>query len=418
MKVKLILSAISLFVASYISAQAQDPTQNPFNEFAKKQSVLIQESYNKRDAQEGLKLMTLLMDKYNQLNSDNKSIFRGYVTNNWYNLSCLYALINRKKESYAALDSAIKYGYANYNNLKADSDFENFKNDEEFKRLVTKVRSVGDYKYILQRAEKYNANDKRKLPDFTYKNTNDAHLDILRKTFKLDSVAGTGDDASKAINILKWVHNTVKHDGQHESGINKINAANIISSATEKHIGVSCGELATTLNECYLAMGWKSRKVYCLPKDSLKIDYDSHVINAVFLPDLKKWVWMDPTNNAYVKDENNTLLSIAEVRERIIKSKPLFINDDANWNNKVKVTKQDYLDRYMAKNLYRMYSPLSSEYDYETRDNNKTITYISLLPLDYYSQSPDKSEDKNATTNVMVVRYKTNNDSVFWSVGH
>lgn len=414
MKIKLILSGLLLFSAG--SLFAQTAPENPFNELAKNQSMLIQKAYDKRDDAEGLKLMAGLVDKYNQLNTQDKRIYRGYLTNNWYNVSCLYSLINKKSEALNTLDSAVKYGYINYKHLQEDTDFATIKNEPRFKEISQSLRAVADYKYILQKAEKFNPNDARKVPAFTYQSASDANLMAIRKNFKLDSVAGKGDEASKAINILKWVHNTVHHDGQHESGIQMINANEIISKAVAKNIGVSCGELATTLNECYLAMGWKSRKVYCFPKDSLNIDYDSHVINVVYLPTLSKWVWMDPTNNAYIKDENSKLLGIAEVRERIIKNQPLFVNDDANWNNRSKVTKDDYIDSYMAKNLYRVYSPLKSEYNYETRDKNKTITYISLLPVEYFKQSPDKSEDINKDTNLTIERYRTNNADVFWQV--
>jgi hypothetical protein len=51
-------------------------------------------------------------------------------------------------------------------------------------------------------------------------------------------------------------------------------------------------------------------------------------------------------------DENGVMLSIAEVRERLRTDQPLQLNEDANWNNKSKQTKEYYLDTYMAKNLY------------------------------------------------------------------
>jgi hypothetical protein len=347
MKLKLILSGLLLFSAG--SLFAQTAPENPFNDFAKNQSVLIQKAYDKRDDAEGLKLMAGLTDKYTQLNTEDKRIYRGYLSNNWYNISCLYSLISKKTEALNTLDSAVKYGYINYSHLLEDTDFANIKNEQKFKQISQSLRAVSDYKFILQKAEKFNPNDKRVVPAFTYEPATDPNLVAIRKNFKLDSVAGKGDEASKAINILKWVHNTVQHDGQHESGIQLINANEIISKSTAKKIGVSCGELATTLNECYLAMGWKSRKVYCFPKDSLNVDYDSHVINVVYLPTLSKWVWMDPTNNAYVMDENKNLLGIAEVRERIIKNQPLLVNDDANWNNREKITKEFYLDTYMVK---------------------------------------------------------------------
>jgi hypothetical protein len=176
--------------------------------------------------------------------------------------------------------------------------------------LFGQLREGVDYLAILQRASHYSSESNSQFPAFTYQSSNDSVLVALRKNFKLDSVAGYGNEVSKIINLLHWIHNTIKHDGQNESGIKNINACDILKAATNGHIGVSCGELATTLNDCYLAMGWKSRKVYCFPKDSLKIDHDSHVINIVYSPSQEKWLWVDPTNDAYVMNENGDLLSI------------------------------------------------------------------------------------------------------------
>ena len=114
-----------------------------------------------------------------------------------------------------------------------------------------------NYLAILQRASAYSKNDNGQFPKFTYQSSNDSALVALRKNFNLDSIAGFGNETSRLINLLHWVHNTVSHDGQHESGIKDINANEIITAAKTKHIRVSCGELASTLNDCYLAMGWK-----------------------------------------------------------------------------------------------------------------------------------------------------------------
>ena len=59
-----------------------------------------------------------------------------------------------------------------------------------------------------------------------------------------------------------------------------------------------------------------------------------------------------PTNNAWVMDENGIMLSVQEVRERLRDGRPVTLNEEANWNNQQKITKEYYLDSYMAKNLY------------------------------------------------------------------
>lgn len=212
---------------------------------------------------------------------------------------------------------------------------------------------------------------------------------------------------------MHWVHNLIPHDGNHGNPVVK-NALSMINECKKDHRGLNCRGLATVLNECYLSMGIKSRFITCLPKDSLKIDFDCHVINSVYSTTLKKWIWIDPTNDAYVMNEKGELLSIAEVRERLISDKPLILNPDANWNHKTSLTKEIYLKNYMAKNLYILKCPLISEYDTETQASDKLINYIMLLPLDYFNQTPDKSEEKIEQTNTTYITYKTNNQKLFW----
>jgi hypothetical protein len=160
-------------------------------------------------------------------------------------------------------------------------------------------------------------------------------------------------------------------------------------------------------------MGFASRMVTCLPKDSLGTDSDCHVIDAVYIPSLRKWIWVDPTQDAYIMNEKGELLGIEEVRERIIKGLPVIVNPDANWNHQVTATKEEYLYNYMAKNLYMLECATSSEYDYESRARGKTLRYVRLLPLDYFRQGPDKQESEDRSGTKWVI-YKTNNPSLFW----
>ena len=267
----------------------------------------------------------------------------------------------------------------------------------------------------LKNASKYNLTEKREIPKFTYQSADNPNLVALRKEFKLDSIVGQGNEVSKILNLLHWIHNLVPHDGNHANPA-VMNAMNMIAVCKKENRGLNCRGLATVLNECYLSMGIKSRFVTCLPKDSLGIDNDCHVINMVYSKDLKKWLWIDPTFDAYVMNEKGELLSIEEVRERIINNKPLIINPDANWNHKASVEKEYYLYSYMAKNLYKLQCNLNSEYDAETRGLGKTETNIALLPLEYFKQSPTKSEQEDKKNKTNFINYKTNNPKVFWAI--
>ncbi|WP_341903805.1 transglutaminase domain-containing protein [Fluviicola taffensis] len=277
----------------------------------------------------------------------------------------------------------------------------------------TRVRyeEVPDYRDTLKRAAKYNPSDLRAVPEFTYQDLSNAHLQALRKKYNLDSIAGDAGDFNQIINLMHWIHNLVRHDGQHGNPEIK-NADELIKACSDGSRGLNCRGLAISLNECYLAMGFKSRYVTCMPKE-LEFD-DCHVINMVYSEWLGKWVYMDPTNNAYVMDEKGMLLSIEEVRQRLIDGRTLIVNPDANWNNEQFVWLEDYIHNYMAKNLYRLECPVSSQYDYETKLPGKNTAYIQLLPLDGINQTPQKQDYLNKEVNCTVTNYITNNPETFW----
>ena len=265
---------------------------------------------------------------------------------------------------------------------------------------------------ILKNAGEYDYTDNRFVPKFTYQSSENSNLQRIRQDLKLDSIAGKGSELSQIFNLLHWVHNLVRHDGNSDNPTLK-NAKELINICKAENRGVNCRMLATILNECYLSMGIKSRYITCMPKET-NFD-DCHVINMVYSKELEKWIWIDPTFDSYVMDEKGNLLGIQEVRERLVKGLPLVLNADANWNRENLQTKENYLYNYMAKNLYRLQTPLNSEYNTETWKSGKEVTYIELLPIDGIEQTPQKKEQTNNSTGVKFIYYKTNNPNLFWT---
>ncbi|PKP19602.1 MAG: hypothetical protein CVU05_10965 [Bacteroidetes bacterium HGW-Bacteroidetes-21] len=265
---------------------------------------------------------------------------------------------------------------------------------------------------ILKQGQEYNYSDNRDISKFSYQSQDNPNLVRIRKDLKLDSIAGTGNELSQIFNLLHWVHNLIKHDGNSDNPTLK-NAIDLIKVCKAENRGVNCRMLATILNECYLSMGIKSRYITCMPKET---DFDDcHVINMVYSTELKKWIWIDPSFDAYVMDDKGNLLGIQEVRLRLIQGLPLVLNADANWNRTSLQTKEYYLEYYMAKNLYRLETPLVSEYDTETWRKGKEVSYVELLPLDGIEQTPQKKEEVNKKTGAKFINYKTNNPDLFWA---
>ena len=276
----------------------------------------------------------------------------------------------------------------------------------------TQIKYELAYLEKLKMAKTYQIETEIEVPTFTYQDAKDPNLVSLRKNYNLDSIAGTGNEISQILNLLHWIHDLVPHNGT----INNptiTNAQSMLNLCQSTQRGLNCRGLAITLNECYLAMGFKSRFVTCMPKDS--IFQDCHIINMVYSNDLQKWIWVDPTHDAYIMDEKGELLGLEEVREKLINDEMVILNPDANWNNKSSTLKENYLMNYMAKNLYRFSCVRHSQYDIETAQKGKLLEYIELIPLDGLNQFPKISEKYYKKSGMTYKTYKTNDLNIFWA---
>ena len=59
---------------------------------------------------------------------------------------------------------------------------------------------------------------------------------------------------------------------------------------------------------------------------------------------------------------------------------PLLLNSDANWNNEWPEEKEDYLDEYMAKNLYIMSANTLNQAEPEGETSHPTGKIAALVP--------------------------------------
>jgi hypothetical protein len=350
---------------------------------------------------------------YDKLPAAQKTAYQNRLPNIYYNEACYYSLAHQAEPAVRCLKQAVAAGYRNYQNAVVDTDFDYIRTNLEFRQQLEVLRERGDYVYILKQAGPYAASPAAALPTYTYQPAAEPHLAALRQRYKLDSVAGQQSDVARFINLLHWVHNQVPHDGQHENPAAR-NAQDLLSVCQRDKRGLNCRGLATVLNEVYLAMGYQSHFVTCLPKDTL--DPDCHVINVVYAPSLRKWVWMDPTNDAYVMNEQGTLLGIEEVRARLLDGRPLLLNPDANWNHRQSATKEQYLYSYMAKNLYKLEIPVASQYDTEARRAGRTLEYVQLLPQAALGNQPTTRSHHYPKEDVTFTTHFITDPATFWQV--
>ncbi|MFZ4929063.1 transglutaminase domain-containing protein [Chryseobacterium sp. Mn2064] len=263
---------------------------------------------------------------------------------------------------------------------------------------------------VLRKSPPYNNSTSKTFPDFTYQSATDTNLTKLRNVYKLDEIAGKGKDIERAINLLGWFHNQVPHEDV--KNIPLLTAENIIETYRSTKYAQGCYGLAIAMNEIFLSMGFNSRIVICF-SNQYPFPKGGHVINSVYIPSLQKWIYMDPQENAYIKDEKGNFLSIAEVRQHLIDGRPLVLNSTANYHG-VPTDKMEYLYNFMGTRMYRFICPVNSHYSSETRDG-KTLEYVELLP--YQSVEPPFSiYETQQTLKYRVVCFHTSNEKLFWQL--
>ncbi|MGN0213527.1 MAG: transglutaminase family protein [Muribaculaceae bacterium] len=295
--------------------------------------------------------------------------------NIYYDQACLYSLWGKKEQAMNSLKQACEHRWWSYAHAQTDHDLDNIRQCQGFDDIVMQMRRMSDYLLVLREGGDYRVSSRRDtLPTITYAPATDPGLKRVREHFRLDSVtAGAKSDVETIKLILTYIHNRIRHDGQHGNPP-EMNSIALDQACADGSRGLNCRGLATVVNECMLAMGFESRFVTCFPRDYFT---DCHVINAVFCRSLGRWIWIDPTHNAWVTDPDGNLLGLNDVRRRRIEDLPYCLNEEANWNNQTKSTKEGYLDEYMTKNLYAM--EICTHYGFGTEQQNGR-SYIMLVP--------------------------------------
>lgn len=360
-----VLLAVLLSVATFPVVRAADPPEALLREL-QAENTRIQELWKQKKYEEGLGLLMARArsDAFPRLSAEVRAGVH-------YNMACATALLGRTSEALACLGEAVGNGFKDWNNLSTDTDLDSIRKEPGFRWLAETVRRRGDYHGILQRFAAYAAEPSAKI-SFTYQDEEAPDLVRFKETYRLQEVAGQGDEFARAVRLLHWVHAQVRHDGSSKNPEPK-NALHLLEVCRTEKRGINCRMMATILNEACLALGLKSRMVVCLPLDEQ--DPDCHVINAVWSEAHGKWLYLDPTNDVWLADEKGAPLSVAEVRLRLIAGQPLRISEGANWNGRPLVAAH-YLS-YMAKNLVRISCPVESAFGYESRPQRRFVTLDS-----------------------------------------
>ncbi|MCL1787334.1 MAG: hypothetical protein FWG38_05050 [Defluviitaleaceae bacterium] len=138
--------------------------------------------------------------------------------------------------------------------------------------------------------------------------------------YDLPTIAGNGDTLSRALNIMQWITDHSVYDGA--SMLRPTTSDKIIAHAFDKGEAgcINCANKSILLTDALTHIG-----VFALPMALLGWILDpespsfghasSHVVTHVFLPELNKWVVLDPSFNTYIVDKDFRPLNIVEIAD-------------------------------------------------------------------------------------------------------
>ena len=392
-----------LSLVCFTSLSAQTDAERKFMAVVDSLNAQLLDAYTGKDYPAAEAICRKIIDFYDAHAAQLAEGYAYFKYSSYYNMACVQAKQGKKQEAASNLLKALDSGKMemSYSKITHEEDLKGILDAAELQPALQRLKETTDYLYILQHAPEYTRTQPAdSLPRIVYAQADEPDLKRVRDYFRLDSVAVAGDELATIKRILTYIHNKIRHDGQNGNPTDGYNSINFAEACKDGSRGLNCRGLATVLNECYLSMGIPSRVITCMPKTYIN---DCHVINAVYSSTLGKWLWIDPTNNAWVTDDQGNLLSIQEVRARLRSGQPVRVNEEANWNNERKTTTEAYLYEYMAKNLFYLES--WTRYGFNTEsDRENPINYIFLHPTGCDS---DQRNPRNLSVN---------DDRYFWQV--
>ncbi len=195
--------------------------------------------------------------------------------------------------------------------------------------------------------------------------------------FQLDTlVSESATTWDNALSLARFVARNIPHENQTIQP-EKRNAIALWEYTRNVEPAFNCRLHSIMLHELLSSVGIKNRFVTCLPQDSL--DSDCHVVNLVWLKEMDKWAMLDSDMQAWINTpDDETPLSLAEIRELTIKGQPMIMNPLLD-----KEPNSAYYFSYLAKNLYWFQCWNKAGYDIETDLNasyEQSYRKIALCP--------------------------------------
>lgn len=171
--------------------------------------------------------------------------------------------------------------------------------------------------------------------------------------------------------LLKQLCLKIKHDGVNYWHGGKYGTINTFEFALAQNSFTNCRGLAIIFCGILRAYGFKSSYVTCMPYDIN--DTECHVVCEVYVEELKKFIFIDPSYQVYFTHKNK-ILNLIEFRECIKNNEDITYYEGASYNGQG-FDLLSYLG-YFSKNIFYFAKCIDNCEDKEsTKDNS-----VCLVP--------------------------------------
>lgn len=179
-------------------------------------------------------------------------------------------------------------------------------------------------------------------------------IELKKMCILLEKHLADSDEVEKCLLLMRWTYEKLLYEEQEELEGN-LTALRIIDHCNSKHKTVNCISHAIVLKEVLTAYGFYARVVRCRPA-FLPIDVsvkDTHAVVEVYVPEMKRWVLLDPTINAYYTDANDRIFSLLELRKAVCNGDNVAVKFNNRYKGKLDSGRIEMWMEQLPKYLFR-----------------------------------------------------------------
>lgn len=242
----------------------------------------------------------------------------------FYYMALSYVQLEKKDEALSALQSASDNGFAEWKQVLSEPLLTPIKNTPEFSAILENFKTNAN----IERVYHITLWDNPNLGWFSLHEFSDydhPKSKKLRELYRLDTlIANKPTQLQKQMSAMNWVHNLWVHDP-----MNVCKSLDALSILKEVKAGkrFRCVEYAVVLSEVLSALGFPARAIE-LNKEGMSFGVGkSHAVTEVWNDDYRKWIMLDPQNNA-IWTKKDTILSAFDIHK-------YFVGKDSASLNKV-----------------------------------------------------------------------------------